>query len=196
MKIKYLFFLLLLPCCYKSRAQSKHTIFLNSGYTFNEDIQLNEDIIKKSRGYSLDVGFTYRFFTSQCITAQIGFSGKTIFAAGQLPTHTFQATTFRLTAPLKWSYHFPKTPFALTGGFVFQNNVDFTEFDFRLRDKYAWRVNYLLEVRYTLNPQTNLLLGWQNNLRNIPDLYFISDPKRTIVIGLTKTIYWKKNKKP
>lgn len=198
MKKKHLCLILFLSYCYQSYAQSKHTLFLNTGYAFNDDIELKESLIRKSKGYSIDLGFTYRFFTRKQFSSEIGFSGKTIFATGSLLANTFQATTFRITAPLKFTYLLPRTNFAFTSGFIFQNNVDFTEFDFRLRDKYAWRVNYLLEVRYALNQQINLTLAWHSNLRNIPNPYFINDPKMAIVIGVTKAIYFnkKKNKKP
>jgi len=159
MKLKYLYLLLLLPYSYTSQAQSKHAIFLNTGYTFNDNIELKEEIITKSRGYSVDVGLTYRFFTRKFMAAEIGFSGKTIFATGTFQAQTFRATTFRITAPLKFIYPLPRTKLAFASGLIFQNNVDFTEFDFRLRDKYAWRVNYLLEVRYTLNPQLKLIVS-------------------------------------
>ena len=195
MKIKYLSLLLLVACFYTSQAQSKYAIFLNTGYTFNDEIELKEEVISQSQGYSIDAGFTYRFFTRKFIAAEIGLSGKTIFASGKLQANTFQVTTFRLTAPLKFIYQFPRTKFAISSGFIFQNNVDFPEFDFRLRDKYAWRVNYLLEVRYALNSQTNLTFAWHNNLRKIPDPYFINDPKMGITIGVTKALYFIKKKK-
>lgn len=195
MKIKYLYLLFLLLCVYSSQAQSKHAIFINTGYAFNDKIELKEAILEKSKGYSIDAGFTYQFFTRKFIVAEIGLSGKMIFATGKLPQHAFQATTFRLTAPLKFTYPIPKTKLSLSSGFIFQNNVDFPEFDLRLRDKYAWRVNYLLEVRYLLNPQINLILAWHANLRNIPDPYFINDPKMAIVFGVTKAIRFKRKKK-
>ena len=195
MKKKHLCLLVLLAYFHQSYAQSKHTLFLNTGYAFNDDIELKESLIQKSQGYNIDLGFTYRFFTHKQWASEIGLSGKTIFATGSLSENTFRATTFRITAPLKFTYRLPRTNFAITSGFIFQNNVDFTEFDFRLRDKYAWRVNYLLELRYALNTQVNLTLAWHSNLRNIPNPYFINDPKMAIIIGVTKAIFFNKNKK-
>lgn len=195
MKIAYSFFFSLLLFALNGHTQSKRSVFLNTGYTFNNKIELNEEIVEKSKGYSVDVGFTYRFFTRKWLSSEIGFSGKTIFATGSIQQRSFKATTFRLTVPLKFSFPIPNTKYTLSSGFIFQNNVDFTEFDFRLRDKYAWRVNYCLEGRYLLTPQTNLLLAWHSNLRNIPDPYFVNDPKMAIIIGLTKVIHFKSNKK-
>jgi len=83
----------------------------------------------------------------------------------------------------------------LASGVVFQNNVDFDEFDIRMRDKYAWRVNLLLEVQYLLKNDTFLTLGFSNNLRKkIPDSYFINDPKIAFLVGLQKSLHFSKNK--
>lgn len=196
MKIAYIFFLALLLFALNGHAQPKRSLFFNTGYTFNNKVKLNEEVVKASKGYSVNVGFSYRFFTRKWMSSEIGLSGKTIFATGSIQQHSFKATTFRLTVPLKFIFPIPTTKFVLSSGFIFQNNVDFTEFDFRLRDKYAWRVNYLLEGRYLLNPQTSLLLAWHSNLRNIPDPYFINDPKMAFVIGLTKAIFFNKKKNP
>ncbi len=195
MKIAYHFFLSFIFFTFNGSAQSKRAIFLQAGYTFNNSIVLKEEIVQASKGYSIDAGFTYRFFSRQWMTSEIGISGKIIFATGRMQQHTFQAATFRLTVPLKFVVPIPYTKFAIASGFLFQNNVDFTEFDFRLRDKYSWRVNYALEGRYLLNPTTNLLIAWHSNLRNIPDPYFVNDPKMAIVIGLTKAIGLKKRAK-
>lgn len=192
MKITYNLFLSFLLFAVNGQAQSKRAVFFQTGYAFNNNIALNEEIVEKSKGYSVDVGFTYRFFTRKWLSSEIGVSGKTIFASGRIQAHSFKATTFRLTVPLKFVFPLPNTKFTLSSGFIFQNNVDFTEFDFRLRDKYAWRVNYCLEGRYLLNPKTSLLFAWHNNLRNIPDPYFVNDPKMAIVIGLTQAIHFKR----
>lgn len=192
MKIAYNFLLFFLLFTLNGQAQSKRTIFFQTGYTFNNSIVLNEEIVEKSKGYSVDAGFAYRFFTSKWMSSEIGVSGKIIFASGKMQQCSFKATTFRLTVPLKFVFPIPNSKYAISSGFIFQNNVDFTEFDFRLRDKYAWRVNYCLEGRYLLNPKTSLLLAWHNNLRNIPDPYFVNDPKMAIVIGLTQAIHFKR----
>lgn len=192
MKIVYAFFFPFLLFALNGSAQSKRAIFLQTGYTFNNSIVLNEEIVEASKGYSVDAGFTYRFFTRKWMSSEIGVSGKTIFATGRIQQHSFKATTFRLTIPLKLVFPIPNTKFAIANGVIFQNNVDFTEFDFRLRDKYSWRVNYSLEGRYVLNPKTSLLIAWHSNLRNIPDPYFVNDPKMSIVIGLTQAIHFKR----
>ena len=192
MKIANVFFFPFLLFALNGFAQSKRTIFFQTGYTFNNSILLNEEIVEKSKGYSVDAGFTYRFFTRKWMSSEIGVSGKTIFAVGRIQQHSFKATTFRLTVPLKFVFPIPHSKYAISSGFIFQNNVDFTEFDFRLRDKYAWRVNYCLEGRYLLNPKTSLLIAWHSNIRTIPDPYFVNDPKMNVVIGLTQAIHFKR----
>lgn len=196
MKIKIVLCLWLLTFfSINGHTQSKHALILNTGYTFNRTILLNEAVVENSQGYIIDLGINYKLFKTSFFFSELALTGKTIFSSGKLNNRPFKATTFRLTLPLKFVFPIPNTKIQLATGAVFQNNVDFHEFDIRMRDKYAWRVNFLLEARYLLKNKTFLTLGFSNNgRRNIPDPYFINDPKFAFLVGLHKTLHFSKNK--
>lgn len=194
-KINLLLFLLFFLLPFLGQTQSKHSLLLHTGYTWTNNLSLNELAVENAQGVVLDLGLGYRLFQTSFMFSELALTGKTIFASGQLNNRTFNATTFRLTLPIKFVFPLPNTNIQLASGAVFQNNVDFHEFDFRLRDKYAWRVNLLLEVRYLLKNKTALTIGFSSNLRdNIPDPYFINDPKIAFLIGLQKPLNFSKNK--
>lgn len=194
-KIILLLFLLFFFIQTKGQSQSKHSLLLNTGYTWSNNLSLNEFDVEHSQGVVLDLGFGYQLFQTSFMFSELALTGKTIFSSGQLNNRTFKATTFRLTLPIKFIFPLPNTNIQLASGAVFQNNVDFHEFDIRMRDKYAWRVNFLLEARYLLKNKTLLTIGFRNNLRNnIPDPYFINDPKIALLIGLQKPLNFSKNK--
>ena len=195
MKVIYLFLAVTFFSIQSSQAQTKISYFFNSSYAFNNSIELLGEEVERSRALSLDLGATYRFFTRKVFFTEIGLSGKTIFARGQLENRAFGSTTFRVTMPLK--IVFPrfdkKTQFA--GGFVFQNNVDFSRITRLVEDKYSWRVNLLLETRYLLRAPWYLTGGFSLNLRNIPDSYFINDPRISFAIGVVRTLAFTYQKK-
>lgn len=176
-------------------SQSKHSLVLNTGYTWTDNLSLNELAVENSQGYILDLGIGYQLFNTPFMFSELALTGKTIFSSGQLNNRTFKATTFRLTLPIKFVFPLPNTSIQLATGAVFQNNVDFHEFDIRMRDKYSYRINLLLEARYLLKNNTALTIGFSSNLRNkIPDPYFINDPKITFLVGLKKPLSFSKNK--
>lgn len=195
MKTNCLLILLLICIFHTSQAQSNYSILVNSGYTFNQKITLKGENVDISKGYLVNVGFSYKAFSPKRIFAEIGLSGKMIFATGKTVNHSFKSTTFRLSMPTKFVFPIKDEKWLIVTGIILQNNVDFREFDFRLRDKYAWRMDGLLEVRYLLKKGTYLTLGFNRNLRNIPDPYFINDPKTAFLIGIQRVLRFKSSKK-
>ncbi|MFT4755160.1 MAG: hypothetical protein ACI85Q_002726 [Salibacteraceae bacterium] len=195
MKKIYLFLAITFCLLHISQAQNRISFFLNTAYTFNNSVELLGEEVEKSTGYSLDLGMTYKFIRSKVVFTEIGLSGKTIFSSGRLHGRRFEATTYRMTIPLKVVFPLPNKKIQFSGGFVFQNNVDYTKLDFLLEDRYSWRVNFLLETRYLLQRQWYLTGGFSWNIRNIPDAYFINDPKVALVIGIIRNINFTKKKK-
>ena len=91
---------------------------------------------------------------------------------------------------------FPLTEkWAVSTGFNFQNNIDVNDPDFRLGYKYIWRVDYAGEMKYLLTNQWFLTASVNFNLRNIPDLYFLNDPKFSFLIGIEKPFLKKEKQK-
>jgi len=196
MKIKTtLLFLLIFFVQTTAQTQSKHSFVLNTGYTWTDNLSLDEIAIENSQGFIVDLGISYQLFKTRFLFSELALTGKTIFSSGQLNNRTFNATTFRLTVPIKFVFPIPNTEIQLASGAVFQNNVDFHEFDIRMRDKYAYRINLLLEARYLLKNNIYSTIGFSRNLRNnIPDPYFINDPKIAFYMGLKKPLSFSKNK--
>lgn len=194
MSLKYYGIALFLLLSTTTNAQSKHSVFTNLGYSFNKNIELKEVSVKKSQSYAIELGYYYQLFQMNASYVEIGLSGKTIFASGEVNNRAFDATTFRISIPLKWVFSIPNSNIQLGTGFILQNNVDFDEFDRRLRDKYGHRINYLFETKFLLKNQAYLTIGSSVNIRNIPDPYFINDPKFSFILGFQKTINFNRDK--
>ena len=196
MEIKYLFLVLLFHLINETQAQPKHSFSLNTGYAFNTSIELDGEAVEKSRGYILNLGFSYRLFKNKWMYSEIGLSGKSIFSSGNLDNRSFNGKTLRLAIPINLVFPISTKKLQFSTGVILQNNVDFSKFDFRLRDNYSWRINALLETRYLLKNQMYLMIGVNWNLRNnIPDSYFVNDPKISFLVGISKWIDFSKNKK-
>jgi len=65
--------------------------------------------------------------------------------------------------------------------FIIQNNADFNSLDLRLRNKYDWRYNLFGETKYWIKEDWYVTASGNFNLRNIPDPFFINDPKVTFL---------------
>ncbi|MFT5168944.1 MAG: outer membrane receptor protein involved in Fe transport [Saprospiraceae bacterium] len=194
MKKNYLLILIIFYAVLSVQAQSKYAIFLNSGYTYNESLELNGEEVKNSLGYVFTLGLTYKAITYKSIYAEIGLAGKTIFSSGKVDGRFYNARTFRVAMPVKFVFPIADK-WEVSSGVVVQNNVDFSEFDLRLRDKYSWRINFLAEAKYRLNSRWYLTAGLRLNMRKIPDAYFVNDPKKAILIGIGKRINNRKTEK-
>lgn len=179
--------------CSNIYTQSKYYVSLYTGFAFNTDIRLNGEAVENSQGYILDIGINRTLFNQSFLKSEIGFSVKNIFTSGKIDDKSFHASTLRVAAPVKLVLPLAREKLSLALGCIFQNNVDFVEFDFRLRDKYSWRADYLLEARYTMYKNWLLSLGFSQNIRDIPDPYFINDPKTVIRLGLFMRIGKTKN---
>ena len=194
MKIMYLLFFSILYSVSGVFAQARHTIFLTTGYTYNNFVEINKEEVLNSNGFLLALGFNYKLFTFKKTYTEIGLAAKSIFSSGILNDNRFNAQTLRLAMPLKVTYPL-SNKWEASGGFIFQNNVDIGELDFKLRDKYSWRVDMLVEAKYLLNEHWYSTAGLTMNLRSIPDPYFINDPKIAFLIGIAKRISFAKNSK-
>lgn len=196
MKKKYLLFFFIFVT-FEIVAQSRRSVFLDSGYSFSNSLQLNNEKIKNSRGYIITFGGSIKVFSIKKIYLSIGIAGKTIFTSGSRNGEKYNASTLRLVFPLKMI--FPLTEkWAVSAGINFQNNLDFNDPDFRLGYKYLWRVDYSAGMKYLLANQWSLTTSVNFNLQNIPDLFFLNDPKIAVLIGVEKQFYKKtktKNKR-
>ena len=178
----------------ESGAQSRYSIFLNSGYSFSNSLHLNDEKVKNSRGYILTLGGSLKLFSIKNKDLVLGMAGKTIFATGSINEKKFTSTTLRLLFPLQ--ILFPLTEkWAVSTGFNFQNNIDLTTTDLKLGDKYLLRIDYLAGMKYFLTNQWSLTGSININLRDIPDLYFLNDPKFAILIGVEKQLIKKRKTK-
>ena len=192
MKKKYLLIFFILSTL-EIVAQSRYSVFINSGYSFNNSIAVNNEKVKNSKGYVITFGGNLKLFSIKNKYLLFGIAGKTIFASGCINDKHFKASTLRLVLPLKMIFPLTKKWTALTG-FNFQNNVDFGNPDLSFSYKYSLRVDYSIGVKYLLTKDLSLTSSMDFNLRNIPDPFFINDPKFAILIGIEKQ-FQKKTKK-
>lgn len=193
MKKKYLLFFFILAA-FEMLAQPRSSIFLNSGYSFSNSLQLNDEKVKNSRGYIITFGGSLKVFSIKKKYLSIGIAGKTIFASGKVNDEKYNASTIRLVFPLKMI--FPLTEkWGVSTGFNFQNNIDFNDPDFRLGYKYLWRIDYSAGMKYLLANQWYLTANVYSNLQDIPDLYFLNDPKFALLIGIEKQFHKKSKTK-
>ncbi len=187
MKTIYLLLLLFLITS-EVEAQPRRSIFLNTGYSFNNSLQVNNEKVENSRGYVITFGGALKVFSIKKNYLSLGIAGKTIFSSGSRNGQNFNASTIRFVFPLRMT--FPLTEgWVVSIGFNFQNNLDFLDPDFRLGYRYLWRVDYSAGMKYLLTNQWSLTASADFNLRDMPDVFFLNDPKYAILIGIEKRFY-------
>jgi hypothetical protein len=169
-------------------AQPDRTIFLNSGFSFNNNLQLNAAKVTNSKGYVLTYGGSLTVFSVKEKYLSIGIAGKTIFASGVRNAEKFNVVTLRLVFPLKMV--FPLTEkWLVSPGFNFQNNIDLNDPDFRLGYKNLWRLDYSVGMKYLIKNQWFMTTKVKLNLQNIPDVFFFNDPKFALLVGIEKSFF-------
>lgn len=184
MKMKLLLLCLFLSV-FETTAQKRFSLFLNSGYSFSNALQLNDEQVENSRGYISTFGGKMKLFSIKGHEVETGLAGKLIFSTGKVNGNKFNASTLRLVIPIQ--ILFPLTEkWVLTTGGNLQNNIDLTTTDLKLGDKYLLRVDYLAGAKYHLNDEWALTGNVTINLRKIPDVYFLNDPKFAILLGVEK----------
>ncbi len=171
-----------------SQAPSKHRLFLDVGYSFNEDVKVAGIPVEGSRGTTVTIGGTYRIFRYKKFQTELGLAAKTIFSWGKRDDKNFNATTLRIGMPLNLVFSINQK-WSISSGFFLQNNVDRSEFDLRLRDKYSWRVNFIPELRYALSPLWEVNMKGHFNMRDMADAYIINDPDFGFSIGVSRSIF-------
>ncbi|MFK8008809.1 MAG: hypothetical protein AB8H03_20785 [Saprospiraceae bacterium] len=194
MKKKYLLLLFLFLVVLEVFAQPRRSIFLNTGYSFNNSLQINNIKVKNSKGYIITFGGALKLFSFKKNYLSLGIAGKTIFSSGSRNGEEFNASTIRFVFPLRMI--FPLTEkWVVSTGFNFQNNLDFLDPDFRLGYRYLWRVDYSAGMKYLVTDQWSLTANADFNLRNMLDVFFINDPKIAVLIGVEKRFYNKRKAK-
>lgn len=194
MQAIYTILLLLLFPVISTYGQKKHSFFLNTGYTYNRSIELNEQAVKNSQGYLFTLGGVKKLIFYKENSFELGFALKTIFASGQIGDTKFNASTLRVMIPLR--FVFPVTEkWQLATGFIIQNNEDLNTLDWRLRNKYDYRYDVFGEVIFFFNKDWFLTTSGKFNLSKVPDPFFINDPKVGFSIGIGKRILIIRKKK-
>lgn len=186
MKKRYLLLFLFFSAI-EITAQSRYSIFFDSGYSFSNTIKLDDTEVKESKGFVITFGGMMKLFSIKKKYVEIGVAGKTIFASGSVNGERFNASTLRLVFPLKMTIPLTEK-WEVATGFNFQNNIDLTTTDLKLGEKYLLRVDYVAGVKYLIVNEWYLTANANVNLRNIPDSFFLNDPKFALLLGVVKTI--------
>ncbi len=187
MQVIYSILLLLLFPFISAYAQPKHSFFLNTGYTYNRSVELNEQIVENSQGFLITIGGVKKLISYKKSSFELGFALKTIFTSGQIADRKFNASTLRVTVPIRFVFPVAKK-WHLATGFIIQNNEDLNRIDWRLRNKYDWRYDIFGETKFFLSEDWFLITSVNFNLRKTPDPFFINDPKLAFSIGIGKTV--------
>lgn len=183
--IKYYSLIILLFCFGKSWGQSNFSIPLKIGYGFNSSINLNEDKINHASGLIIQTGVEYEFKIYKHLFIETGIGGRAIRAYGKTKGNSFEAKTLRLRLPIKIGWAISEK-WKAASGIAFQNNKDFTTID--LREKYYWRCNFLLEGKYNWTKEMFLVANINYELRDLPDAFFINDPRSVISFGIGRKL--------
>ncbi len=185
--IIYIIFLLLLFPFMVAFGQPKHSFFLNTGFTFNPSVELDEQTVKNSNGYFFTIGGLKKIVTYKDNSLELGFALKTVFTSGQIGNASFNTATLRLAIPIRLVFPVGKKCWLATG-MIIQNNEDLNTLDWRLRNKYDWRYDFFGEIKCFISKDWFLTTSGSINLTKIPDPFFINDPKVTFSIGIGKNV--------
>ncbi len=178
--------LLLLPIV-SAYAQKKHAFFLSTGYTNNTSIKLKGQTIGNSQGYLFTLGGVKKLISYKDHSFELGFALKTIFTSGQIDDLQFNASTLRVTVPVRFVFSVAEK-WQLATGFIIQNNEDLNTLDWKLRNKYDWRYDVFGEIKFFFKKDWFLTTSGNFNLKKMPDPFFINDPKAAFSIGIGKNI--------
>ena len=189
-----LVFLLLILYPFLGHTQPKHSFSFNTGYTYNTPIELNEQAVEDSKGFLFTVGGVKKMFSYKENYFEAGLVVKTVFASGKIGGEKFKASTLRIAFPAKFVFPVAQK-LELATGFIIQNNADFNSLDLRLRNKYDWRYDVFGEVKYWVKEDWFLTASGNFNVRDIPDPFFINDPKVTFLVGVGKRVLIVRKKK-
>ncbi len=187
MKAIYAVLLLTLFSYFSASSQKKHSFFLNTGYTYNRSIQLNEQAVENSRGYLFTLGGAKKLFFYKEYSFELGLAVKTIFSSGQIGDLSFNAATLRVTVPVRFVFPVAEK-WQLATGFIIQNNENLNTLDWKLRNKYDWRYDVFGEVKFFFREDWFLATSVNFNPQNIPDPFLLNDPKVAFSIGMGKSI--------
>ena len=185
MKKHILLTLIIFVLALKMYAQNGFISHIKTGYAFNSKIELNNQAVRKSRGYTIDFGGSYKIIVFKKWYSEFGLAGRTIFSSGEIDEISFNATTLRALMIGNVGFQI-SNQWEIYTGVVFQNNNDFTKIDFRV--KYFWRLNHITGTRYAIAPKWYLTSSWSFDLRNLPDPFLINDPKFLFQIGVERQL--------
>lgn len=194
MKVFLITILILISSFIDLYAQPKHSFYLNTGYTYNSPIELNEESVKNSQGFLFTIGGVKKLFSYKENYFELGVAAKTVFATGEIGGEKFNASTVRLAIPAKLVFPIAEK-WEISTGIILQNNMDFNRLDLRLRNKYDWRFDVFGETKYWVNQDWFLSASANFNIKNIPDPFFINDPKVAFVVGVGKRVLIVRKKK-
>ncbi len=181
MRIICIKIILLLFSWISIQAQPGFYFSVKNGFGFNPDLELNNQPIKNTNAFSLDLEGTYKFKVISKVHFEIGLSGRAIFLSGEIEDINFNSKTLRLLVPIKIGYQLNDN-WGLSSGLTFQNNKDFVNIDFR--EPYFWRVNYTLGSRYLIRKRWFLVGEYNYGLRGVSDPYLVNDPKNVFLVGV------------
>ena len=160
---------------------------MNTGYTYNQSIELDEQAVENSQGFLFTLGGVKKLISYKGTSFELGFAVKTIFTSGKVDDTKFSASALRVSIPVRFVFPVAKK-WQLATGFIIQNNEDLNTLDWKLRNKYDWRADIFGEIKFFFREDWFLTTSGNFNLHKIPDPFFINDPKVAFSIGIGKNV--------
>jgi len=179
--MKKISLLLIIFCPFISFSQSEFQVELNLGYTFQGEIEFDNQEIEETGAFGMRFGFNYLYYFNNKFFLETGMFGK--YNRGQVEIETLEITynSLRGQVPLYAGYVI-NDMWKFNIGASIENNKDFDEIDFKSDNNL--RYDLLTKIIYSYN--TRLEFSFYTNwmINDIPDFSTFSNPKNGLYLGV------------
>lgn len=166
--------------------QKKFSIEVLTGIGINKEIILTNESIEDYFALSSQVKLNYKFKLIKNIFAETGIGIQSHFSKGSVGISNFSSESLRLNLPFVIGYSILEK-IDIGAGLSIANNRDFDNIDFRGNNNL--RQSLILKISYNLKEKINFLLIAKHNISNIPEVYFINQPRTDISIGVSYKLF-------
>jgi hypothetical protein len=172
-------------------SQTEAGLDIHSGFGLNPGPEFYFGNEVKSKGMISQLGIHFEFAclsvrqgqpTQKRVELETGLSVKYIRTNGQIGTSYFTYRTLRLLIPAGIKFNFtPKWNGSM--GCHFQNNRDFAAIF--AHQPFNFRFDPFFQIAYQPSALFSFSVRYQHTLAGPDSTYFINDPQRSILCGLT-----------
>ena len=175
-----------------SYAQSEVQVEVDLGYTFQEEMTLNDEILDNKGAFGVRFGANYLKRITNKFYAETGFYGKFNTGKKKIENLTFSSYSLKVQLPLYAGYKINDT-WRISLGVSLENNKDFNKIDFTTEDNIRFDLLTKLVYRYNTKIQFLFYTNWM--LNSTYDAYTISSPKNGVYFGVIYQLWDSKKTK-